>query len=169
MPGNVIMVMTNLADLCSFNVFPTDTIMESLFNFTTTDSPGLGFETMGTSDKSLTIYLGSEFLIMFLIGLQYLLYSIVFGLRQTSTFINWIEKKLRPALIFGTMYLFLIETYLDWAIGSALRLDQPKFETTSDYFDFFLAYFGIMITFVLPCYCFFFLKKNIDLLDDKKF
>ena len=123
MPGNVIMVMTNLADICDFNVFPTDAIMSFLFKFTPTDPPGVGFETMGTDNKSLTLYLGSSFLIMILIGLHYLLYSLVFGLRHTSKLLKWVEYKLRPGLFFGTIYLFLVETYLDWAIGSALRLE----------------------------------------------
>ena len=123
MPGNVVVVMTNLANICNFNVFPTDQIMSFLFNFTPTDPPGVGFEAMGNDSKSLTLYLGSSFLIMILFVLQYLFYSIVYGLRSYHRFLKWIEQKLRPGLIFGTLYLFLIETYLDWAIGSALRLE----------------------------------------------
>jgi hypothetical protein len=76
-----------------------------------------------------------------------------------------IEQNLKARLCFGLFYLFLQESYLDWAIGSALRLEQPKFYTPSDYFDFGLACAGILITLVFPCYSFFFLKKNIDKLD----
>jgi hypothetical protein len=43
MPGNVILVVTNLENICDFNFFPTDEIMTSVFNFTQTDSPGVGF------------------------------------------------------------------------------------------------------------------------------
>jgi hypothetical protein len=168
MPGNVIMVMNNLADLCSFNVFPTDDIMDFLFNFTPTDPPGVGFEAMGNDSKSLTLYLGMAFLIMILIGLQYLLYGLSYGCRNYDSLLNKIEHKLRPGLVFGTIYLFLIETYLDWAIGSALRLEEPKFETPSDYFDFGLACVGILITFVFPCYCFFFLRCNVNQLDKEE-
>ncbi len=67
------------------------------------------------------------------------------------------------------LYLFLKETYLDWAIGSALRLEQPKFDTPSDYFDFGLGCAGILITLVFPCYCFFFLNKNSNKLNNKDF
>ena len=66
-------------------------------------------------------------------------------------------------------YLFLQENYLDWAVGSALRLEQPKFVTPSDYFDFGLSCAGILITLVFPCYCFFILKKNVNNLDKKDF
>jgi hypothetical protein len=169
MPGNVIMVLTNLASVASFDVFPTDDIMSFLFNFTPTTAPGVGFAAMGNENKSLTLYLGSAFLIMILIGLQYLLYSLAYACRLYDKLLSKIEQKLKPGLIYGTIYLFLVETYLDWAIGSALRLEEPKFETPSDYFDFGLACVGILITLVLPCYCFFFLKRNVNLLDDEDF
>ena len=106
---------------------------------------------------------------MILIALQYVLYGISYGCRHYDSLLNKIEQKLRPGLIFGTFYLFLIETYLDWAIGSALRLEEPKFETPSDYLDFGLACVGILITLVLPCYCFFFLRKNVSQLDEEDF
>jgi hypothetical protein len=32
-----------------------------------------------------------------------------------------------------------------------------------------MACAGILITLVLPCYCFFFLRKNVNLLDEKDF
>jgi hypothetical protein len=76
---------------------------------------------------------------------------------------------LRPGLVYATLYVFFIETYLDWAIGSALRLEQPKFVTPSDYFDFGLACAGVLITLVFPLYCFIFLKKNVNQMDSKDF
>ena len=80
-----------------------------------------------------------------------------------------IEEKLKPGLILGTFYIFLVEAYLDLAIGSALRLEQPKFLTPSDYFDFGFACAGILITLVFPFYVFFFLRKNVDRLQEKEF
>ena len=165
MPGNVILVMKNLSNLADFNVFPTDAIMSFLFKFTPTDPPGVGFSAMGNENASLTLYLGSSFLIMILIGLQYLLYGLAYGCRLYDNLLKKIEQKLRPGLILGTFYLFLIETYLDWAIGSALRMEQPKFVTPSDYFDFGLACAGILITVVFPIYCLIFLKRHVNQLD----
>ena len=168
-PGNVIMVMTNLADLCSMAVLPTDDIMSFLFNFTPTDVPGVGFEAMGSDNKSLCLYLGMAFLIMLFIWFQYLLYALSYCCRHYDNLMNKIEEKLRPGLVYGVLYLFLIETYLDWAIGSALRIEEPKYETPSDYFDLGLACIGIMITLVLPFHCFFFLRKNVNYLDEDEF
>jgi hypothetical protein len=108
MPGNVIMIMTNVANLADFNVFPTDAILSFVFQFTPTVSPGVGFAAMGNDNASITLFLGPAFLIMILIGLQYLLYSLVYGCRNYDSFLNKIEQKLRPGLIFAAFYLFLI-------------------------------------------------------------
>jgi hypothetical protein len=48
MPGNVILVMSNFKNIAEFEIFPTDTIINFLFKFTPTDSPGVGFESTGT-------------------------------------------------------------------------------------------------------------------------
>jgi hypothetical protein len=82
---------------------------------------------MGTENKSLTIYLGSAFLIMILIGLQYLLYVLSYCLRNYHKCFKWVEQKMRPGLFFSMIYLFFIETYLDWGIGSSLRMEDPLF------------------------------------------
>ncbi len=165
-PGNVIIVISKLSDISSFKeVLPTDDILEGLFDFTPTDSPGVGFECMGVEDTSVTLYLGITFIIMILIGLLYLAYSLAYTCRLYDRILSKIEQKLKPGLYFGVFYVLLQESYLDWAVGSALRLEQPKFDTPSDYFDFGLACAGILVTLVFPCYCFFFLKKNVKKLD----
>ncbi len=62
--------MKELSDILSFKyVLPTDDILEWLFHFTPTDSPGVGFECMGVENASVTLYLGITFLIMIFIGL----------------------------------------------------------------------------------------------------
>ena len=122
-PGNVIMVMTKLSDISSFKeVLPTDDILEGLFDFTPTDSPSVGFECMGVENASFTLYLGITFIIMILIGLLYLAYSLAYMCRLYDKLLNKIEKKLKLGLCFGLFYLYLQESYLDFAIGSALRL-----------------------------------------------
>ena len=143
--------------------------MAWLFYFTPTDAPGVGFAVMGTDSASLTLYLGSAFLFMMLAGLQYFFYGLTYGCRHYDKLMDKIEQKLKPGLIWATIYVLLVETYLDFAIGSALRLEKPKFETPSDFFDFSLACVGVVITLALPIYCFFFLKRNINLLDKKEF
>ena len=165
-PGNVIIVMTKLSDISSFKgVLPTDYILEGIFDFTPTDPPGVGFECMGVDNASVTMYLGMTFIIMILIGQQYLVYCLAYTCRLYDRILSKIEQKWKPGLFFGVFYVFLQESYLDWAVGSALRLEKPKFDTPSDYFDFGLACAGILITLVFPCYCFFFLKKNVNKLD----
>jgi hypothetical protein len=42
-PGNINIAMGYASDLASFNVFPTNAIMDYLFKFSETDLPGIGF------------------------------------------------------------------------------------------------------------------------------
>jgi hypothetical protein len=169
MPGNVILVITKLSDISSFTLFPVDDFFAWLFYFTPTDAPGVGFECMGVDNASVTLYLGMAFLMMMFMGLQYLLYGLAYRCRLYDKIIRKIEDYLKPGLLYGLLYVFLVETYLDWAIGSALRLEQPRFDTPSDHFDLILAGVGILITLLFPFYCFFFLKKNVNQLADENF
>ena len=77
----MILVSTKLADISSFTLFPVDDFFAWLFDFTPTDSPGVGFESMGVDDASVTLYQGMTFLIMILLGLQYLVYGLAYGCR----------------------------------------------------------------------------------------
>jgi hypothetical protein len=63
-PANVNLIMNEVDNIASFNVFPTTTIMTYLFTFTITKMPGVGFEAMGVYSKRLILYLGAVFLWM---------------------------------------------------------------------------------------------------------
>jgi hypothetical protein len=99
MPGNINMAMGYASDLASFNVFPTKAIMDYLFKFSETDLPGVGFESLGTTNKSLVLYLGSEYLIMHLMLLSYLFYGLTLFFSKYDILCKWFEKKLAPNLI----------------------------------------------------------------------
>ena len=97
------------------------------------------------------------FLMMMLMGLEYLLYGFALARKKYDKIMSKIEENLKPGLFNGLFYIFMIETYLDWAISSALRLEQPMYETGSDYFDLILASVGAINTIVLPFYVYFYL------------
>ena len=102
------MVMTKLADISSFKeVLPTDDIFEEIFDFTPTDSPGVGFESMGVENASVTFYLNIKFIIMIFIGLLYLVYSLAYASRLYNRVMSMIEQKLKPGLCLRLFYLFL--------------------------------------------------------------
>jgi hypothetical protein len=100
--------MTKLSQISSFEgVLPTDDILEAIFDFTSTDSPGMGFECMGVENASVTLYLGITFIIMILMGLLYLVYSLAYACRLYVRIISEIEQKLKHRLCLGLFYLFL--------------------------------------------------------------
>jgi hypothetical protein len=91
MPGNVNLVIGSLSDLASFNVLPTDTILRYCFNFTDTELPGVGFESLGVTNKRLIFYLGQTFLIMVMSLILYLLYGLVLLLMKRFAALTWLE------------------------------------------------------------------------------
>ena len=124
---------------------------------------------MGVDSKSVVMYLGMVFLMMMVVVLQYLLYGLAFACKKYDRIMTKIEQYLRPALFNGLIYTFLRQSYLDWSMGSALRLEEPKFETGSDYFDLTLASVGATVSLVLPFYTYFYLKRNNGRLGDADF
>ena len=103
----MILVSTEFSDISSFTLFPVDDFFAWLFDFTPTDPPGVGFECMGVDNASVTLYQGMTFLIMILIGLQYLVYGLAYGCRLYDGIMSKIEQRLRPSLFFGLFYIFL--------------------------------------------------------------
>ena len=87
------MVMTKLSEISSFEgVLPTEDILEGIFDFTPTHSPGMGFECMGVKNASVTLYIGITFIIMILIGLLYLVYSLAYACRLYVRVMSMIEQ-----------------------------------------------------------------------------
>jgi len=168
-PGNVVLVLVQLANIAYFSIFPVYPLYEAIFTFTATESAGTGFSTMGIDSKCVVNYLGMTFLMMIVMALQYLLYGLAFACKKYDRIMNKIEKYLRPALYNGLIYTFLRQSYFDWSMGSALRLEEPKFETGSDYFDLTLASVGGTVSLVLPFYNYFYLKRNFERLGNADF
>jgi hypothetical protein len=77
MPGNVNLVIVYISKLASFDIFPTQDIIDYFFRFSETDSPGFGFESVGVDGKSLILYLGPTYLIMHLVIFMYVFYGFV--------------------------------------------------------------------------------------------
>jgi len=113
---------------------------------------------MGVGEASVAKYLGMGFVMMNVIGLQYLAFGLASGCRKYSPLMAKIRAYLAPGCVYGVIYIFLKNTYLDWAIASALRLEQPKYETPSDRFDLVLCGAGVLAVFAFPVYNLFFLR-----------
>jgi len=169
MPGNVVLVINKISEIASFTIFPVNDFLEWLFNFSPTDPIGVGFECSGIDSASVTKYLGMGFVMMNVMGLQYLAFGLASGCRKYSPLMAKIRAYLAPGCVYGLLYVFLKNTYLDWAIGSALRLEQPKYDTPSDRFDLVLGGAGVLAIFVFPVFNHFFLRKNVKRLGDEEF
>ena len=69
---------------------------------------------------------------MQLMLLSYLFYSLTLIFSKYDKICNWFKIKLKPNLIWNTLFTFLVESYLSFAVGILLRFEEPKFLTGSD-------------------------------------
>jgi len=100
-PGNVSLVLNNLASLASFDLIQSATIIEYSFSFSETASPGMGFESMGTTNKRLIPYLGMAYLILLFVCGQYCLLYLAYRLKDKYTLANKYYQKFRKSLIWN--------------------------------------------------------------------
>lgn len=98
-PGNVSLVLNNLASLASFDLIQSATIIEYSFSFSETASPGMGLESMGTTNKRLIPYLGMAYLILLFVCGQYCLLYLAYRLKDKYTLANKYYQKFRKSLI----------------------------------------------------------------------
>jgi hypothetical protein len=57
-----------------------------MFQFTETDSAGVGFISMGTTSKRIILYLGSTFLFMILVAVQVVAWLFCYIIRKAHIF-----------------------------------------------------------------------------------
>lgn len=98
-PGNVSLVLNNLASLASFDLIQSATIIEALFSFSETDSPGMGFESMGSTNKRLIPYLGMAYFILLFVCGQYCFLYLAYRLKDKYTLANKYYERFRKSLI----------------------------------------------------------------------
>ena len=161
LPGNVGLVVGDLATLASFDIIQSGTIIDSTFSFSETESPGIGFESMGTSSQRLIPYLGMAFLILIFVWIQYITFYIAYLLKEKNKYVNKLYQKLRNSLIWTAGLLYMLEGCLDIFCGVWLSLEQPLFVTPSDYCDFSLTTMFVPLGIAFPLFSYFFLRKNI--------
>ena len=168
-PANVNLIMNEVDDIASFNVFPTKTILDYFFTFTTTELPGIGFEAMGVNSKRLILFLGSIFLWIVLIFAQCAVLLFAYALRRTLKFFNRLSLMFQRQLIWTGLILTIIESHLDICVGILLSFEETHVVTNSDIFDLSLTIFFTPIVLGLPVFSFFHLSKHKNAMHEKWF
>jgi len=168
-PGNVVLAMKTLDDMLSLTAIPTEQFLIKSFNFTETESPGPSFDNMGDNSKSLVLFLGNVFIIGLIILAIYLIYGFVNCCRNVDIYCKKMDLWLFPKLIWGTLFVYQLESQLDYCIGTMLRLEELHFDTPGDIFDFVAALVSIICLVVLPLTEIIGLSKNKDKMDKPSF
>jgi len=95
LPSNINLVVNNLDDLQSFNVFDANSVLEQCLNFTETEEPEVGFRSIGINQKRLIMYLGPMCFIVALSVSLYLVYGLVLLLQRRFAIFTKVEEKMR--------------------------------------------------------------------------
>ena len=169
MPGYVYLVMSNLSGLASFDVFPTEDILNFIFQFTETDKPGVSFISMEITSKRLILYLGSTFLFMIIVAVQFFTWFCCYILKKVHPFFQRAQKKLKRFLFWSAILRLGVQGCLDISIGMMISLEQLEWNTWSDIFDSVLTIILVPVMAALPLFLYFFLKKNFKILQLQSF
>ena len=86
-----------------------------------------------------------------------------------SKFVTQHKNKMKSNLFYGSILVFVVESYLCWAIGVQLSLSKLMFLTYGDCIDSFLTIAAIMPVFLLPFIVFCFLRQNRSEFGDEHF
>ena len=111
--------------MVNFNIFPTNSILSAIFDFTLTESPGPGFARMGNDTKVFTLFLGSIFLIGVVTLVCYGIHGITYWCGKYKLLCKKIYARFRLTLYFSTLLSFQLGSSFDCAVGALHKFEEP--------------------------------------------
>ena len=124
---------------------------------------------MGTQSMRLTLYLGSIFIAMVLTCAISLFYGITYPCRKLDKVLGRIHKKMQANYYWQGIIRLIIEAFFDLCTGIMLSINDARFNTGSDIFDFVLTCFFALVVIAAPVFTFFLLRKYDQRLDEEEF
>jgi hypothetical protein len=135
-----------------------------MFQFTETETAGVGFISLGATSKRLILYLGSFFLFMIILAAQIFTWLCCYILRKAHPFFERAQRKLSKFLFWSAILRLAVQGCLDISIGMMISLEQLEWNTWSDVFDSVFTIISVPAMAALPLFLFIFLKKNFKIL-----
>ena len=110
-------------DIANFNVVPTDSIYEEMFDFSETAAYRENFEYAGYETSNIVSNLGTIFLIlMIFVVYSALLFCAIRPLGRFSNTIKAFYLRKRDGLLWNGILRLLFEIYLDAIISAAVNV-----------------------------------------------
>jgi hypothetical protein len=127
--------------------------------------PNASFQAMGTQSMRLTPYLGSIFIAMVFICALSLFYGFTYPCRKLDKVLSRVHKKMKTNFYWRGIIRLIIEAYFDLCTGIMLSINDPRFNTSSDIFDFVLNCLFALIVIAAPISTYFLFRKYDTQLD----
>lgn len=163
-PGNVAYFYGYLMQVASFNVFPTDELFDWLFNFKPSEPVTARFEALGYETKYFVKNMGVVFLVgvIFVILLALIPCLKAMNLIHKFSATDKVESWLYKTLCWNLILRFLIESYILIAISSFINVTEMSFGDIGGRVSSISTIFGMIITFLLPIFVFYYTYFKFD-------
>ena len=171
-PANADLILSSFMSIASFDIIPTDSLYDWLFNLEDDGAHTDQLEIMGYESKNLIDNLGMVFLIN-LIGLAAFATLGVLSYSKTLRYRSYrfiaLRKKLYNFLIWNGPIRFFLEGYIEYALSSMINIHRLSFATFGNIVDSTFTIFYFVVCFAMPFYFMYFFWKNRYYLSDKDF
>ena len=126
-PPAAMTITKSMIQLTSFDLIPTDWILELFWYFPEDDSFSLNFETAGMESKLLLKNIGLIMYLIFLNIFYALLHCMIRPLRNSGSCLKKTSEKMESYLYFKGSMRFFMEVFFDVCLVASLNI-----QTSSD-------------------------------------
>lgn len=155
--------------IASFNVIPTDLILDKMFVLKKAEPPTYNYEALGYNSISLFHNLGTIFFILMAHLILAAFILIVLRFKDENESLKRVYNTTKDYVYGGTFLRFFMESYMQVAISVFLAVQAPNKENWGEKFQTGYTFVLCLMMLVIPFIHFIFLKRNKDKLDCYKF
>lgn len=150
MPYNSYITSKNLANVATFDIFPTQQLYLRLFSFTETEETEIRFQLVGLETKNFLLNAGTLFVLLFFWLPLVLSYFVYKSFKPHKTLLILLSRW----LFVNYLLRMIIESCLDFTIIVLLSFEDVKLRTLGDNLSFYfsLISFSLVILFVFVAF-----------------
>lgn len=151
--------------IASFNIIPTDLVLDKIFKLKQDKPPSYNYEALGYNSISLFHNLGTTFFILMAHTILAAFVFIVLRCKAQNQKLKRIYTMTKDYVYGGAFLRFFMESYLQVAISVLLAVRGLNTENWGEKFQTGYTFLLLLMMLVIPCIHFFFLRRNKDKLD----
>ena len=169
LPSNAQLLCSKFMLIASFNVIPTDLILDKMFDLKQDEPPTYNYEALGYNSISLFHNLGTIFFILMAHLILAAFILTVLRCKDENESLKRVYNMTKDYVYGGAFLRFFMESYLQVAISVFLAVRVLNKENWGEKFQTCYTFVLCLMMLMIPFIHFFFLRRNKDKLDCDKF